>query len=147
MNYESTYQDYLFSDDKEKLQIEVIYQYLSKESYWAQNIPFKTVQTAIDGSCCFGVYKSDIQIGFARVITDRATYGYLADVFILPEYRGKGLSKELMRFIMEASYLQGLRRFMLATKDAQGLYTQFGFNALAMPERIMEIKFFESYTP
>jgi GNAT superfamily N-acetyltransferase len=146
MNYEITYQDYLFSDDKAKLQIEVVYQYLSKESYWAQNIPLAIVQAAIEGSCCFGVYKNDIQIGFARVISDKATFGYLADVFILPEHRGKGLSKELMRMIMDAPYLQGLRRVMLATKDAQGLYTQFGFNALATPERIMEIKFFESYT-
>ncbi len=146
MNYESTYQTYLFSDDKTKLQIDVIYNYLSKESYWAQYIPLTTVKAAIEGSCCFGIYENDIQIGFARVVSDKATFGYLADVFVLPEYRGKALSKELMRFIMAAPYLQGLRRFMLATKDAQGLYKQFGFNTLAAPERIMEIKFFESYS-
>jgi GNAT superfamily N-acetyltransferase len=147
MPYEATYQNFLLSDDKTKLQLEVIYNYLSKESYWAQNIPLHTVKTSIEGSCCFGIYDGLIQIGFARVVSDKATFGYLADVFVLESYRGKGLSKALMGFIMAAPYLQGLRRMMLATKDAQGLYKQFGFNALAMPERIMEIKFFEAYQP
>jgi GNAT superfamily N-acetyltransferase len=146
MSYEHTYHSFLLSDDKAKLQLDVIYQYLSTQSYWAKDIPLSTVQKAIEGSCCFAVYTNTVQIGFARVVTDKATFGYLADVFILEAYRGKGLSKELMRFIMDAPYLQGLRRFMLATKDAQGLYTQFGFKALAAPERIMEIKFFESYS-
>jgi N-acetylglutamate synthase-like GNAT family acetyltransferase len=145
VSYEIRHTDFLLSDDTSKLQLDVIYTYLSKESYWAQNIPLTTLKASIEGSCCFGVYQHDTQIGFARVITDKATFAYLADVFILEPYRGKGLSKQLMQFIMTAPYLQGLRRFMLATKDAQGLYKQFGFNALAAPERIMEIKFFESY--
>lgn len=136
---------YLFSTDKSKLQLDVIYNYLSKESYWAQNIPMEVVKKSAEGSLCFGIYTGDKQIGYARMITDRATFAYLADVFILDPHRGKGLSKELMKFILSHPNLQGLRRMMLATKDAQGLYKQFGFNHLAMPERIMEIKFFETY--
>lgn len=145
MAYNTLIDHFLFSDEKEKLQTDIIYNYLSKESYWAQHIPLTTVLAAIEGSICFGVYNQEQQIGFARVITDKATFAYLADVFILPEYRGKGLSKHLMRFIMDAPYLQGLRRFMLATKDAHSLYTQYGFTALKQPERIMEIKFFDQY--
>ena len=143
--YEKTINDFLFSTHKSKLQLEVIYNYLSKESYWAQNIPLDIVKQSIDGSVCFGIYLKNKQIGYARVITDCATFGYLADVFVLEEHRGKGLSKELMKFIMAHPSFKKLRRFMLATKDAQGLYKQFGFNQLAMPERIMEIKFFDTY--
>lgn len=143
--YEKTINDYLFSTDKTKLQVNVIHDYLSKESYWAQNMPLDLIKESIEGSFCFGVYFNDKQIGYARVISDGATFGYLADVFILEEHRGKGLSKELMRFIMAYPAFKKLRRFMLATRDAQGLYKQFGFNALAKPETIMEIKFFESY--
>lgn len=143
--YETIINDHLFSSDKTKLQLNVIHTYLSKESYWAQNIPFDIVKKSMEGSICFGIYLKDKQIGYARVVTDHATFGYLADVFILEAHRGKGLSKQLMQFIMAHPDLQGLRRMMLATKDAQGLYKQFGFTALAMPERIMEIKFFDSY--
>lgn len=145
MVYTTILDNFHFSDEKEKLQTDVIYDYLSKESYWAQHIPRSTVLASIEGSMCFGVYHQQRQIGFARVITDKATFAYLADVFILPEYRGKGLSKLLMRFIMDAPYLQGIRRFMLATKDAHGLYEQYGFTALKQPDRIMEIKFFDQY--
>ncbi|MDO8999559.1 MAG: GNAT family N-acetyltransferase [Bacteroidota bacterium] len=143
--YEKNINNYLFSADKTKLQLNVIHSYLSYESYWAKNIPVELVSESISGSICFGVYTNNNQIGYARVITDNATFGYLADVFIIEEHRGKGLSKELMRFIMDFPALKKLRRFMLATKDAHGLYKQFGFNALAKPENIMEIKFFESY--
>lgn len=143
--YETIINDHLFSSDKTKLQLNVIHTYLSKESYWAQNIPFDIVKKSMEGSICFGIYLKDKQIGYARVVTDHATFGYLADVFILEAHRGNGLSKQLMQFIMAHPNLQGLRRMMLATKDAQGLYKQFGFTALAMPERIMEIKFFDSY--
>ncbi len=145
MLFEKKINDYFFSTDKTKLQINVIYNYLANESYWAKNIPLSIVQQSIEGSLCFGIYNNTQQIGFARVITDSATFGYLADVFILEGYRGQGLSKHLMRFIMAYPAFKPLRRFMLATKDAQGLYKQFGFNQLATPERIMEIKFFESY--
>lgn len=143
--YETTINGYLFSADKSKLQLDVIYNYLSKESYWAQNIPIEIVKKSAEGSLCFAIYFNGSQIGYARMVTDTATFAYLADVFILELHRGKGLSKQLMKFIMEHPNLQGLRRMMLATKDAQGLYKQFGFNQLAMPERIMEIKFFDSY--
>jgi GNAT superfamily N-acetyltransferase len=143
--YETIINDHLFSIDKTKLQLNVIHDYLSKESYWAQNMPLDIIKKSIEGSICFGVYLKEKQIGYARVVTDNATFGYLADVFILEAHRGKGLSKQLMQFIMAHPDLQGLRRMMLATKDAQGLYKQFGFTALAMPERIMEIKFFEKY--
>ena len=143
--YEKTINEYLFSADKNKLQVNVIHDYLSKESYWAQNMPIELIKDSINGSICFGIYFKNKQIGYARVISDCATFAYLADVFIIEEQRGKGLSKELMSFIMDHPDLKKLRRFMLATKDAHGLYKQFGFNALAKPETIMEIKFFESY--
>lgn len=143
--YEILIGDHLFSSDKTKLQLNVIHNYLSKESYWAQNIPFEIVKKSSEGSICFGIYLKEQQIGYARVVTDSATFGYLADVFILEAHRGKGLSKQLMQFIMAHPDLQGLRRMMLATRDAQGLYKQYGFTALSMPERIMEIKFFEKY--
>ncbi|MBA2610354.1 MAG: GNAT family N-acetyltransferase [Bacteroidetes bacterium] len=143
--YEKIINGHLFSTDKTKLQKEVIHTYLSKESYWAQNMPLEIIEKSIIGSICFGIYLEGKQIGYARVVTDSATFGYLADVFILETYRGKGLSKQLMQFIMAHPDLQGLRRMMLATRDAQGLYLQYGFTPLAMPERIMEIKFFEKY--
>jgi GNAT superfamily N-acetyltransferase len=145
MLYEKKEDNYLFSNDKAKLQLNVIHNYLATKSYWAKNIPISLVKQAIEGSICFGVYYNKLQIGFARVITDNATFAYLADVFILEDFRGKGLSKQLMRFILNFEEIKPIRRFMLATKDAQELYKQFGFNHLAAPERIMEIKFFESY--
>ena len=143
--YEKSINNYLFSTDKKKMQLKVIHDYLSKESYWAQNMPIELIKESIAGSICFAIYFNNKQIAYARVITDNATFAYLADVFILEEHRGKGLSKELMRFILDHPSLKKLRRFMLATRDAHGLYKQFGFNALAKPETIMEIKFFESY--
>lgn len=136
---------YLFSTDKEKLQHTYIHHFLSEESYWAKNIPIHIVEKAIEGSICFGVYDKQQQIGFARIITDHATFGYLADVFIDKDYRSKGLSKELINFITEQPFIKTLRRFMLATKDAHSLYAQFGFNALKEPDRFMEIKYFETY--
>jgi GNAT superfamily N-acetyltransferase len=143
--YEKSINNYLFSTDKKKMQLKVIHDYLSKESYWAQNMPIELIKESIAGSICFAIYFNNKQIAYARVITDNATFAYLADVFVLEEHRGKGLSKELMRFILDHPSLKKLRRFMLATRDAHGLYKQFGFNALAKPETIMEIKFFESY--
>jgi GNAT superfamily N-acetyltransferase len=143
--YETIINSYLFSADKSKLQIDVIYNYLSKESYWAQNIPMEIVKKSAEGSLCFGVYFNTAQIGYARMITDKATFSYLADVFILDPHKGKGLSKQLMKFIMEHPDLQGLRRMALATRDAHDLYKQFGFTALSAPDRMMEIKFFDSY--
>jgi GNAT superfamily N-acetyltransferase len=127
---------YSISTDKGKLDIEYIHGFLS-HSYWAENIPFGIVQKSVDGAMCFAVYDNDKQIGFARVITDHATFGYLADVFIDENYRGRGLSKWLMEVIMGHPELQGFRSWQLATKDAHGLYARFGFVTPDKPERIM----------
>jgi GNAT superfamily N-acetyltransferase len=137
--------NYIISNDRAKLDVNYIHYFLSKESYWAKNIPIELVNTSIEGSLCFGVYHQGKQIGFARVITDYATFGYLADVFIDKNYRGKGLSKELMKFIMEQEVIKKLRRFMLATLDAHSLYAQFGFESQVGNKRLMSIKFFEEY--
>ncbi len=145
MLYEKTKDDYLFSNDKTKLDVACIHSFLSTESYWAINIPKETVEGSIKGSECFALYHKNKQIGFARVITDRVSFAYLADVFVLMDYRGKGLSKDLMAFIMAYPLFKNMRRFMLATKDAHSLYTPFGFKALSESERFMEIKPFESY--
>jgi len=130
--------DYHISTNKEKLDIPFIHRFLS-HSYWAEDIPVDMVKRSIDGSMNFGVYNGSRQIGFARVITDHATFGYLADVFIDENYRGLGLSKWLMQTIMAHPQLQGFRSWQLATKDAHGLYAQFGFKPLENPERIMRI--------
>lgn len=137
--------EYTISTDKTKLDLAVIHQFLSQEAYWCLNIPLDIVQRSIENSVCFGVYQAEHQIGFARVITDFATFGYLADVFILPEHRGKGLSKQLMAFIMAYPPLQGLRRLMLVTQDAHGLYELFGFRPIENPENTMFIKAFTTY--
>ncbi len=130
--------DYTISADKARLDVPLIHQFLSQQSYWAQNIPLDLVQRSIDNSLCSGVYASDgSQVGFARVITDHATFAYLADVFILPDHRGKGLSKRLLQTILDYPNLQGLRRWMLATNDAHNLYKPFGFQHLDQPELIM----------
>nr|WP_242689153.1 GNAT family N-acetyltransferase [Pedobacter sp. SYSU D00535] len=136
----------LISTDKSKLDLELVHQFLSQESYWAKNIPFEVVKRSVEHSMCFGVYLDDQQIGFARVITDCATFAYLGDVFILPRYRGKGISKKLMEFIREHPGLQNLRRWMLATADAHNLYKQFAFTELSNPERMMEISTTDLYS-
>jgi GNAT superfamily N-acetyltransferase len=143
--YEESKDGFLISTDKSKLNIAVIHHYLSTASYWAKNIPLQKVQRSIEHSFCFGVYKNDEQVGFARLITDYTTYAYLADVFILDEYRGMGLSKWLMQFITTNAEVRGLRRWMLATQDAHNLYTQFGFTPLDKPERVMQRRDIESY--
>lgn len=131
--------DYHISTDKNKLQTEMIHQYLSTESYWAANIPLATVERCIQGSICFGIYQNEKQIGFARVVSDAGSFAYLADVFILNEHRGKGLSKWLMKVILAHPDLQGLRRWLLATRDAHTLYAQFGFTPLDNPDRFMQL--------
>lgn len=146
MAREVTIDGILYSDDKALLQFDVIHTYLSKESYWSKDIPLSIVKESAAGSICFVAYENGKQIAYARVVTDAATFGYLADVFVLESHRGKGISKHLMKFIMEHPSFKNLRRFMLATKDAHSLYEQFGFKALAKPNTIMEIKFFEEYT-
>lgn len=128
--YQVQKEDYRISTDSSLLQLEVIHQYLSKESYWAQNIPFETVKKSIDHSLCFGVYQLQEQVGFARLITDQTSFAYLCDVFILPAWQGKGLSKWLIQSMQEHPELQSLRVWMLRTKDAHGLYEQFGWKNL-----------------
>lgn len=139
MNYELKKGDFLISTDKAKLDVQLIHQFLSKESHWAIDIPLEVVKKSNDGSLCFGVYHNNNQVGFARVITDLATIAYLGDVFILKQYRGLGLSKWLMDSIIKHPELQGLRRWILLTKDAHKLYEKSGFKPVANPDRYMEI--------
>lgn len=135
---EFTKAHYLISTDNSKLDLNVIHDFL-RQSYWALNRPLPVVQRSVENSLCFGVYERGKQIGFARVISDFATFAYLADVFILMTHRGKGLGKWLIECIVHHPRLQGLSRWMLATQDAHGLYAQYGFKPLAVPERFMEI--------
>jgi GNAT superfamily N-acetyltransferase len=141
---EWTKDDFSISTDKQKLAVDKIHSFLSK-SYWAENIPLDVVQRSINGSLCFGVYRQEKQIGFARVITDEATFAYLCDVYIEEAYRGKGLAKWLMETILAYPTLQGLRRFMLATRDAHGLYKQVGFGELTFTNRWMQIHWPDVY--
>jgi hypothetical protein len=130
--YEASSENYFITTEISKLDVNVIHHFLSEESYWAQGISKSIVEKAIQHSLCFGLfYKDDDnnlkQVGFARLVTDKATFAYLADVFVLKEHRGKGLSKWLMRIIQAHPELQNLRRWMLTTKDAHGLYAQLGW--------------------
>jgi GNAT superfamily N-acetyltransferase len=128
--YTATKENYIISTDPSKLDIDVVHHYLSEESYWAKGIPRTVVEKSIANSLSFGLYfnnEQTFQIGFARLITDKATFAWLADVFILPQHRGKGLSKWLMQTIHAHPEVQGLRRWLLGTKDAHGLYEQFGW--------------------
>jgi len=120
------------------LDVDVIHKFLSEESYWANRRTREQTRRAIENSICFGLYDGDAQIGFARVVSDFSTFAYLGDVFVLKEYRGRGLSKMLMEAVVSHPDLQGLRRWLLATKDAHGLYEQFDFAPLRFPERWME---------
>ena len=129
---------FTISTEKEKLDIDLIHSFLNR-TYWAEGISKEVIRRSIEGSLCFGVFGNDKQIGFARMITDKATFAYLADVFIIEEYRGRGLSKWLMEVIMSHPDLQGLRRMILVTKDAHGLYKQFGFTPLINVDRWMHI--------
>jgi GNAT superfamily N-acetyltransferase len=142
---EAAEQEFEISTNRSRLDIAMIHQYLSNESYWAQNRTLEQTKTAIKNSICFGVYLGDKQIGFARVVSDKATFAYIGDVFILDELRGRGLSKMLMRAMLEHPELQGLRRWVLATRDAHGLYEQFGFTTLKFPDRWMELPATDAY--
>ena len=124
--------------DKSRLQIEVIQSFLAAESYWANDRTIEQTRRAIENSLCFGMYHDDKQIGFARVVSDFATFAYLGDVFVVQEYRGQGLSKWLMETIISCPDLQGLRRWVLATRDAHTLYEKYGFQPLKFPDRWME---------
>ena len=129
--------DYSISTDRARLEIDLIHKYLN-ESYWATGRLREVVERSIENSLPFGIYKGEEQVGFARIVTDYATFAWLADVFVLPEHRGYGLSKWLMEVIIAHPRLQGFRRWVLSTKDAHGLYERFGFIKLHRPERWME---------
>jgi GNAT superfamily N-acetyltransferase len=134
---ERQFDDYLISTDAARLDVGVIHGFL-RNSYWAEGIPRDIVERAIHNSLCFGAYYRDEQIAFGRVVTDYSTFAYIADVFVLAPWRGRGISKALMAEIVRHPDLQNLRRWLLGTKDAHGLYQRFGFTAPAFPERQME---------
>lgn len=134
---------YEIDTDKSRLDIDLIHQFLAT-AYWSEGIPREIVLKSIHESDCFGIYGSGGQVGFARVISDHATFAYLADVFILPQERGRGLGKWLLTTILESPNYHNLRRWLLATKDAHDLYRQFGFTE-APPDRFMEIRYPEIY--
>lgn len=130
--------EYTVSDDPARLDLRAIHAYLQR-SYWSPGIPFEIVERAVRGSLCIGAYDgAGAQVGFARFISDHATFCYVGDVYVLEEHRGRGLSKALMSLAMDHPLLQGLRRWSLVTADAHGLYRQFGFVPVAQPERHME---------
>src|SRR5262249_35864100 len=129
--------EFVVSTDPARVDLNLVYEFLTN-SYWAKGILRETVARSIENSLCFGIYNAHAQVGFARAITDFATYAYIADVFVLEAYRGQGLSKFLMQCITSHASLQGLRRWTLATRDAHGLYSRFGFTPLNAPYRWME---------
>jgi GNAT superfamily N-acetyltransferase len=130
--------EFVISTDLARLDIDAIHGYL-RRSYWAENIPRAVVEKAVAHSLCFGVYAGERLAGFARVVSDYATFAYLCDVFVLEEHRGEGLAKWLLAAILAHPELQGLRRWMLVTRDAHGLYRQYGFQPARHPENVMEI--------
>jgi GNAT superfamily N-acetyltransferase len=127
------------TDDKSRMDLDVIHGYLCN-AYWSVGIPRDIVQTAIANSLCFGVFDQAVQVAFARVVTDYATFAYLADVFVIPDYRGRGISKWMVEAIVNDARLKVVRRFLLFTRDAHALYEKFGFRQMTMPESAMEIK-------
>ena len=136
--------NFVISTDRTRLDIDMLQGFLST-SYWARGIPKDVMRTAVENSLCFGLYDSESQIGFARVVTDYVNHAYLADVFVLEPYRGRGLAKWLIGCIVDYPELQGIKRLMLITDDAFGLYSQFGFDELATPEKFMERTYHRSW--
>ena len=135
------------SCDKDALDIDLIHRFLRDHAPWAIGIPRTVVERAIEGSLCFGAYVGNRQIGFARLVTDRATFAYLCDVFILPEFQSRGYAAALMDHIFALEFVQGLRRVVLVTSNAHGLYSEYGFKALAHPEKYMELHRPDVYAP
>lgn len=130
--------DYVISTDRTRLDLEVVHDYLSNQSYWAVGRSLETIRRSIENSVSFGLYEGDKQVGFARVVTDYATFAWVADVFVLESARGRGLGTWLVEVILAHPDLRGFRRWTLATKDAHELYRKFGFSELKRPERWME---------
>jgi GNAT superfamily N-acetyltransferase len=137
--------EFRVSTDKAELDVPFVHRFLSEQTYWARGIPLAVVQKSIANSLCFGGFLGGAQIAFARVVSDYATFANLVDVFVLPEHRGKGYSKALLTTVFAHPELQGLRRFMLSTSDAHGLYGQFGFAAPKTPQTLMERYFPDIY--
>lgn len=131
-------EDFIISTDRSKLDLNIIHGYLANESYWCKNIPLEKVKTQIANSLNFGLYHNNKQIGYARIISDFASVAYLGDVFVIEEYREQGLSKWLMSVVMAHPELQGLRRWILLTRDAHEMYKKFGWKEIAAPEKWME---------
>ena len=134
------------STDPERLDVKAIHAFLST-AYWSPGIPLDVVQRAVANSVCVGAYKAGAQVGFARMVTDKATFAYLADVYVLEAHRGQGLAKRMVGTLLQLPELQGLRRMMLATRDAHDLYAHFGFKPLANPARFMERHHPDVYAP
>ncbi len=130
--------EFVISTDRARIDIETVHRFISEESYWGQGRAVEVVRRSIEGSLAFGLYRDERLVGFARVVTDYATFAWVADVFVLEEFRGHGLGRWLMETILAHPELQGFRRWVLATKDAQELYRRFGFSELKRPERWME---------
>ena len=126
------------SSDVADVDLDVVHGFLSRDAYWCRGITRDRVERAVRHSLCFSALLDGAQVGFARVVSDRATFGYLADVFVLPAHRGRGISQALMAAVLAHPELQGLRRFLLATSDAHGLYAKYDFTPIARPERFME---------
>jgi len=145
--HETTEGDVFLSTDQRHIDVDLVHRFLSESSTWARGIPRATVEEAIRNSLCFGLYRDGAQLAFCRIVTDGATFGNLVDVFVLPEMRGRGLSKMLMDFVMAHPLIPRLRRFTLATTDAHGLYEKFGFRQLGKPETYMEIYRPDIYRP
>ena len=135
---EANWEEYVLTTDKTKLDLIAVHDYLSNHSYWAKNIPFTIVENAAAHSLTFILLHQDAQVGYARVVTDYSTFAYLCDVYVLKDHRGKGLSKWMMESIHAHPNLQGLRRWVLLTMDAHGLYSQFGWSSPKIPDRYME---------
>lgn len=131
---------YRVSSDPRELDLDVIHRFLSSDAYWSEGIPREVIERAVANSLSFGAYLDGAQVGYARVVTDRATFAWLCDVFVLPEHRGSGVSKLLMDAVVAHPDLAGLRNFLLATADAHGLYERYGFKPLAEPQRWMAIR-------
>ena len=136
---------YEISTDQDRLDVDLVFRFLSEESYWSPGIPRAVVERSINNSMCFGVYHGEVQVGFARIVTDKATFALVADVFIMEAHRGKGLSKWLLHEVVEHPDLQGLRRLLLLTSDAHSLYAQFGFTEIGNPGRFMEVLYPDVY--
>jgi GNAT superfamily N-acetyltransferase len=139
------YKGYHITTDKNLMDVVAVHKWLSEESYWVKGVAFDVVKTAFDNSFCVGILKDGQQVGYARLITDYSTFGYLADVYVLQEHRGLGLSKQIMETILNLDWVPKLRKISLATKDAHQLYAQYGFQSLANPERLMELPLNTSY--